>query len=62
MSRNPTAPEIKTLEDVNTAFLAHHRELKAVTDTANAEIADCHGASPRQRRRSVRQPANCWTP
>lgn len=49
---NPTAPEIKTLEDVKTAFLAHHRELKAFIDKANAEIKD-HGKASTETKAAI---------
>lgn len=34
------APEIKTLEDLKSAFLGHHRDLKSFIDKANAEIKE----------------------
>lgn len=37
---DPTAPEIKTLEDLKSLFLTYHRELKAAVDKANKEAKD----------------------
>jgi HK97 family phage major capsid protein len=40
-----TATEIKSLEDLRSAFLDHHRELKSFVDKANAEIENAGKAS-----------------
>lgn len=40
MERKDTAPEIKTLEDLRSAFLSTHRELKDFCEKANAEVKE----------------------